>query len=816
MSSREKVAVLEIERKKGNQYSARFKFDWRDFDIFATKLKLEQNDQLAFVKDHELDKGAIEHIKRHLKSGIYSRDKLEDIGRLIWKLLPHEIKTSLVYFDLYAFEISKINLLPVIIRTDFLEIPWELCTTQHDTILYHRGRSKEKNKWFSYNWYKKYLTSYEIIGSSDPAVKVKEKDKKKVLLIAKTCKELDSLEGDFANEYSNLLELKKILEKEHKTQIHLCEMPKTVKDMKHFSEALSRGNFDLILYLGPYKHKDKNDKREGIVVQNPTLDEPEYFDVRKDISVKGQSQPLIFLDSCNTTLNESEAEETTYDLSYSFANHFLLEGASAYIGTIQKIEVITATVFARNLLYFIFNRCFSLSRAMHDAKIKTIEYFEKKKKEIFCIECCSFSLYGQNNNILLSSFKYRRDRLTLVYPKLIGQYFSGFNKTIYQNSIPGIKLSKEDDFPNVIKKISNIATPFIADLPILEATKLISNYEGNEKNEIVIIGGLFRLKPETDDCSLYYSEDIRNCRYFFHAGFLSTVTIMALAYFLDTGYYDLFRHKSKQRKEEYENIYNNMLNCLKEGKIKVEPFLLAAKSKRDFDAFLREKNFTQIQSIPLYKYFKIMINTKYKEYIFSKNLSAEVLVAKKKDITRDDKLFRELFTQWRNWEKQMKDRFPEEQEIIFSFDEKDVETIINFTKFVNDKLDGFSNEIGRPLQIEDFVCISPWKNDEKEYKEKEKKCLISIDEYRNNREKKLNAELAQASKRLEQAKKDDNIPETLKTNVESIKQKIRNLKEECKKLKQRVSFSETIDNLESIEKEIAAKNRIKISHGKKI
>jgi len=804
------TAILKIDKRSDKPLKAQFEFDWVDFslDDINDRLKGEKEDELTvedqydMSKVYELDQGAIKRIDEYTTKGIYNEETLKDIGRQIWKLFPKVIQNCLEKFDLYALEISKTNPISIIIRTDILYIPWDLCVTRCSNELKKLAckeiEESEREKWFKSNWFIKYRTSMELIDDFKPIKNILEKEKKNVLLLGKTCQALNDDEcEDFENEYTKLMELIEFLKKTENINIRIYEAPNSVEEFNKIESDLKSWDYDLALYLGPYKHKSEKNKEEGMVIDNPNTKRPEYLDPKSTFNVI--NQPLVFLDACCTANSKSISKKGDSNSSFNLVRHFISKGASAYIGTIQKIETITATVFAKNLLYSIFVKASSLSKAMYDARVKTYEYFFNNfnNKELFRTECCSFSLCGNSNNILLNSFRYRRSELLFIYPKVAEQYFVGFNKVIYPASIPGVELCPQPTIEKVIERIDTSKTPFVADVSIMEAAKLISKCKIKKNKKIVIIGGLFRLKDDINDCSFYYNKSLENCKIFYQEDRFSTVTIMALAYLLDNGLYENFKKKINQKEMLYEQIYKNNMNSIEEGDYDIEPFVLAAKYKKFFDENIKKRRIKKkFTSIPLYKYFSKMIKKQYKNYKFPKSLPAEVLIARKEDIVRDDKLFIDIFTQWGRWKEEKEDIFLKSQEVIFSFDEEDIETIINFTKFVHDKLDGFSSEIEEPLEEDDFHIIHSWRENEKELKKCRNNYLELLNRDREIIGCKLNKKLKNTERRVTKAKTCGQVLPLLEKRLEKYKLVNIKLKKSYSECLDKINHAMTIKRLE--------------------
>lgn len=697
----DKVAILTINKIHDSPtIRADIIFDWSNFELDRKDPQWSQEIQWEH-SSQEFPEGDIQAIDSTLIEGIINDKKLKGIGYRIWDLFNENIQKELEKFDLYAEEVynKSGSLLPLIIFTNLLTIPWGLCITIRKDL------KPEEQK----NWFRRYIVTTEIYGISNLAEKSKSERKNRVALILKPFKELDDRrmlsnynEENFLSEYKELLELKDKIESKEEVEISLNECPKNIEDFLMIQDTLAKGEYDLILYLGSYNYN------QGIILEDPTIEKPKYFDIKK-MGINKDREQCIFLDACSTSINRCKDHKMT-KLDCKVPTYLLKQGISAFIGTIQDIQPTVAAVFAKYFLQSLFLQGRSLSRAMYDSRIQTYDYFTNKlPNEMYKVQSSSFSLYGRNNDILLNSFMYRRKRMILIFPKMIEQYFKGFRSYIYPTSIPGIALRKKNDLQEVVDDIESTNEPFIADISILKAANLISKYRGDKEKEIVIIGGLFRLKSEYSDNTLYFINNISNYNLFYSTDPLSSLTAMALAYFLSRGedVYEHFKHKSSHWRMNYNDIYDNVLNSIEDNNYNINPFILATTYKKNFDDELKKRNLkSKFNQIYLYPKFLNILKENYPKYMLSRDLPAEVLVTRKKDIEKDKNLYKEVFTSWAKWQVESKDKFLKYQNPIFFFTEEDVNSLTTFTKFIYDKLKNSFIEIKEPLnKNRDFIIV---------------------------------------------------------------------------------------------------------------
>ncbi len=696
-------AILRIDKFPNNPFRVKIQFDWTDFELDPEDKRFKPKDQLTENRDYSFHEKTVEEIFQVLNKGIISNDDLMIIGYNIWDLFPRNIQQSLEKFDTFADENFAKTKTPLnlIIFTDYLTIPWELCITRRKDLTVEQGL----------NWFKKFIIGNEICDISNLREKAQPpKDRFKAALILKPFKEDNDTEffskyneEAFWTEYESLKKLISEIEKKKDVEISVHECPKKVPDLVKIMDALARAKHDLVLYLGSYN------KRQGIVLYNPATKQPKYFSLKK-VGSGSNVRQAIFLDACQTGIEayKQKAKITAFSKNPS---RFLKQGTSAFIGTIQEIQPTVAVVFAKYFLKSLFLKDSSLAKSIYDARIESTNHFKNDlKDDLYEAQAGSFSLYGQNTDILLNSFRRSREKMVMVFPSMIEDYFKGFLRDIFPSSIPGVIYDKKDSFQDVEKEILQLEKPFIADLPIVQATNLIFKNKGDPEKELVIIGGLFRLKPSFDDCSLYMSKDCPEKSYFLCADPNSFVTIMGLSYLMYTlpkRKRRVFEHKSSCRKMPYDAIYENMMNMLDSKDYCTEPFLLASNYKKLFDDELESKKLGIFKKVSLFPNFLKTLKTFYPETEPYDNIPAEVLVTRKKDLDKDRRLYEEVFSSWMAYSQSQEEKgaFLQSQDAIIHFTEEDIEMSIALTTFVLEKLNNSFVEISGKLSREDFSLL---------------------------------------------------------------------------------------------------------------
>jgi hypothetical protein len=672
-------------------------FDWTAFKLEELDREDRQlfkpGDQYADSPEHSFSDSDIDTIREILKQGVFDEQRLAGIGFRIWGLFPTNLQASMQKFDRYADIVqSKSNsVLSLIIHTNLLGIPFELCIT----------RRKDLSDDRMINWCRKYRVGTEIFGISNPAevTTAVKRDKLAVILTPfedLTDKKLlqECNEQAFSHEYDDLKATIQKIRDEDGIDIEVLERAKTIPEFHRIQDVLTCGEHNLVLYLGSCHTK------EGMPVYDPGTRTPKYISIKSIETTQG-SELAIFLDACKTgiTATPDGSQDDTW-----IPKHLLEKGVSAYVGTIQDIQPTVAAVFARYFLQSLCSEGSSLCQAMYDARNRSVEHFQNEDR--YKVQPASFSVYGRNTEILLNSFRHIRPQLRLIYSPMVEQYFKGFKAYIYPDSMPGVDPDRKKDVEEVVADIESTDRPFIADIPILHASRLIKNFRGNREKELVIIGGLFRLRPELDDSALFLKGDVSRHSHFCVESPLSLVTVMALTYFRfrETKAYNVFKRTTGYRRMRYDDILDYVTRYLTSSE-ECEPFVLASDFKKRFEDVLSEKSAeSKFKKVGLYKIFKEILTEQ--GYDLPYDLPAEVLVTRKADYEKDPKLYNKLFQRWISWQTINKDKFPPSQDLIFQLMKKrDIEAIMVLKQFVSEELrDSFIGEIG-DLSDEDFRMI---------------------------------------------------------------------------------------------------------------
>jgi len=680
-----KYARLTIEQistdPEADSITANIAFDWRAFE---SDYKGERDVQ---VRSWTFPANTLQTIFEKLGK---KPANLVAIGAQIWRLFPPKIQEQLLQFDVFAQQINErsTSVLPLMIHTDYLSVPWELCITRRD---------KRKDR---VPWYKRFLVATQVYGLSRVDETPSRKEERKKVAVVLTPFNLPTEEEELSNEYDSFLKLIQHLRVDYGIDISLYERPKKDDDLYNIESVLRKGTQDLLIYIGGH-----STDKDRLPIYNPLTEKPEYFEIR-NINADSPEKRAVFLDACSTAIRKREN-----DFVCEEPERFLTR-STAYIGTIGDIPATTGIAFARALLRSLFTKGASLAEAFYEARNETFMYLGERypHDEGYKTYCPMFALYGRNDDILLNSFRFPRESVDFLYPQMIEPFISRFRGPIYPSSLPVLRLRKKETLEEVVDSIEHADGRFIADLSITHATQLIALCRGNPEKELLIIGGIFRLLPTPSDSTLYIFGDLAEYSFFYSPDSLATVSIMAISYFLEQGSVgEKFISEGGHRKMKYREIYDNACNAVRIG-TRLEPFILIGSYRQRFEEILKEHDYgDKLKKIPLYSKFLSVLQSEYPEFAFSHNLPAEVLVTRRKDVEQDDMMYREIFTKWIHWAKRDKEVILPTQEVFIALTEEDKKSLLKFSGFVSkvlrDKL-----RVNYALTADDFHIVRAWED----------------------------------------------------------------------------------------------------------
>jgi len=708
--------------------------------------------------------------------GTNTEAQLHDIGGRIWSSIPFPIRERLEAFDKKANELLSLSgsrmMLTIIV--DKLDIPWEL------------SRTPDKKSY----WFMRYLIGREIKGHHhvyEPGKPEQERPKRILLAMIpfdmKRIKQMDAVRYKELKQQCDALKnlVKKINEEESTcVQVELLTYPTLIPDWVSTFQGAETA-YDAIVYIG---HLTSPETGGGFEIENPVSNAVEIVHPT-EINASRHIHPMIFFDSCRTGVAKvSEATQESCMPIESLAEHFLAQNASAFIGTIQRVETVAATAFAR---YFLESLCLggtSLSEALLQARNQVYKDFEGKNSELRRVHSCSYVLIGDNPISLHCSFLDGRKKVCLIWPEALRPYSEQFGTEIYPSGLDEVKSRRCDDFSDLKETFSDVKKEMavdgdlvpIIDMPIACAAEIIGN--APEGEEWVIVSSVFRKRPDQEEAALYHVDKLEDLEYLYVEDYTSELTVMANAY-IKANYGNIAGKAALcTQKNQYLNIYENMKKNMKNRFFKPMAFVLSGKHELEFDQLLDRQPSEvrkRLTKVSLHKEFKkILEMDQFQQYRMRSELPASVLVAYKKYVEKYQKLFVEVLSRWKEWTIEcFEERYPDlyqRQEPLFSLTENCVETIIKFSKFVFDK-QGLDNKvfgeelkIRRPLQESDFMEIRP-----RQLPPEAPRDLLTTTELNQNRkqlnqklkeviEDKLKRNRADSDERIREIKLDTKIP----------------------------------------------------------
>jgi len=692
---------------------------------------------------------------------------LMDIGGLIYGLFPKKICEGLKYLDAAAKKLlscsnSRITLTIVV---DKLDIPWELSLTS------------DRETYFC----KRYLVARQIESfTCDDEQEKKEELKKikEILLIMETfdIKKMEansetSTELILINEkLKNLIKI--INNKEDIIKIKLLKYGTPINELKE----MLKGSFDAIIYIGPYGVND-SDKVEGLVAENPFS--PHNLEIihYEHINPSKDSHPLIFFDACRTVtrkLSVSCNNISVLPIS-NLVDYYLGKNKnfSAFVGTIQNVEAVTATAFAYYFIESICQRGASLSQAILDARNFIDKNFTEQKMR--CIQSCSYSLIGKDHDSLHTSFIYNKKQIRLIWHESLDPYCKQFGEEIYPSGLDILDLIKCRDFDDLkeqfeklegeISEDSNLIP--IIDIPIPYAAQIISNTKKLEDGW-VIINSVFQ--PKLDESALYYVDNLEKVVDFYLENNIAQVSVMS--YIILKKMSESFFTKCSCTKVEYKDILERIKCDIKEKKIRPIAFILVGGYRIALDDLLNEqvdKIRDRFKCISLQREFKTIAEEgQYK--IKCEQPPASVLLVKRSHVIRYRKLIVRVLSNWYEWIdkcfNERNEKLARFQKPLFKLEEDHIDAIINFSELILNKGDlnnwVFAGDlkIKRPLNKNDFLVIIPEQ--------------LDYNEPLTNLHKQTSSELEEFKHELDQSliKKCNQIEEILRKDLENYKREM--------------------------------------------
>ena len=409
----ERYAKLIIEKKGEKDGYNRFKYRliWAGEDITDYGERFKEQDMLGIMSK--------------VKEGFSSDKALKDFGEKLWNMLPRPtITNELEAFDSKAKKLEEFSgsKMVLIIETDNLDIPWELCVTGSDI-------DEPTNE----HWFQRYLVSRSISDCyrfCEP-----ETDRQRILVIYEPF-DLDKIKKENENKYKDgkltsdgFDNLKKSLDEFRSHNNKLGDLIEQINSEKNkgfqiterkfpftygYEELVrqtrgEKGEYDIILYIGSYFEKS-----ESLAIENPVDGKISPFEI-KFIDPSGHNRPLIFLDACKTCV-EKEHIPASSDEIESLARNFFAKNSAAFVGTFMPIEGCIASTFAYHFLKSVCMEETSLADATLYARTQTHnEYADGDNiSKLRRVQTCAYTLIGNCVDSLYYSFLHGKKEIKLL------------------------------------------------------------------------------------------------------------------------------------------------------------------------------------------------------------------------------------------------------------------------------------------------------------------------------------------------------------------------------------------------------------------
>jgi len=648
-------------------------------------------------------------------TGITEEAHLRDIGYRIRGFFPRAIRDGLRRFDEAAKELLSYSdsRMTLTIEVDRLNVPWEFSLTEDGNT----------------HWFRRYLVARQI----EPYLREweQEEERPKELLVLMETIDIEQIEPrmdperhlEWKSRNQSLKELIERINDEEGGIVHIELRTHGTSIGELISELQGeRGPFDAIIYIGPYLRNGE----EGLAIEDrfSRRVRPIHYEC---IKPSEHSRPLVFFDACQTGTNRSSLGEQEPALPIpDLVDYFLKNEASAFVGTIQNVEAITATVFAHHFLQSLCQDGTSVAQAMLDARNRVQEEFKEDEiGEYRRVQSGSYTLIGSSHVDLYDSFLHKGKKVKLIWPSALDCYCSGFGIELYPSGIDTMEAVRCDDFGDLKQRFEQVRSEMaldenlipILDMPIAYAGDVISNAQRGE--EWVIISSVFRPRPDREEAALYYVDPLEEIKDIYLEDYTAQVSVMSYVYLKAKCQAAL--EGCACTKVDYENILDRMTRDIEKSRFRPVAFILVGEHKLAFEDFLSrqgEKLDGRLQSIALHSEFrKVLEDGGWKQYEIGYQLPASVLVARRSHAMRYRKLIVEVLSRWYEWIRRCfatrHEQLFQYQEPLFRLEEDCIEAIIKFSQLICEKegLDCrvFDEElqIKRPLDMGDFIVITP-------------------------------------------------------------------------------------------------------------
>jgi hypothetical protein len=305
------------------------------------------------------------------------------------------------------------------------------------------------------------------------------------------------------------------------------------------------------------------------------------------------------------------------------------------------------------------------------------------------------------------------DQLCILAPTVSRRYFAELAERAIPAGVDVHLAAGIDTLQNVVDAtrahLKDSSTPFLADLPILAAAKLISETRSSADDALAIVDGTFRLTRTQREAYLYYHPDrvdecgVR-CEYA-----LSTPSVWALLYLL------LEYSEKGQRFLEppiceelpYRFVQEKIRLCAGAGQFgTLDASVVAGDAARELEEYLasvavrtsdvsawkrvitfrRGANDVSVTAVDLSGFFFAMAGARECAWADIDFLPASVVVARRRDLEASRYLYNEVLSMWQVWKagvlRHDLEREAVPQDVILSWTEMETSSVLRFVEAV--------------------------------------------------------------------------------------------------------------------------------------
>ena len=728
-------------------------------------------------------------------------------------------------FDQYAIELNRQGGSPpeLVIVTDMLELPWEVAYTplRVDGSLEH--------------WCQRYILC-RIPQIISPEITLKEEEREiKVLVITKPSYEdyvkRDVMKyPDFPPEYKKLENTIQVLNSRKDVHIKIIPVVEVDSDLSEIQKEMAEP-YDLVVFIGLYQAEVG-----GLKVRQ--LREKDHFIYTDNITPNYESRPVFFLDACYSEVTP-KLEEKMDEAFTILPIRFIQEGASAFLGTFQQVEMVFAHAFARFFLSALLENELSLAGALYKARMDAYDYFTKNSSKYSSLrtsQCPIYTLYARNENIAFSIPAFKRERIVRVtWPDVLDDYYKGLEEgEAMPLEVRKIFTEGHETFHNIEQALrTKKDMPIIADMPIVSTANLIKE----EPQQHVVIGSIFA--PLKDDCAVFILNgeklDSLTNNITYHAGNEISVTTFLRLILDEKG---IEKDVDMYEVQDYRMLEKNLWTFIKADERFTIGTILAGESCFSMEEArkkLQESGRKVRVSSPIWirkkatdlvkeRYFRMDEKT-----VLESILPATLIVARRDEVEKDPLLYYSIMRTLKEFLKEVWDKLqlranedvyqPDieltprwvkdfHSKIIF-LNKEIIAGAIYFTKFIKERgllslKDKTLLLVERPLDVDDFLPLSlPEEWTELQVEKVRVEVLKELERLRT----KSKEAIEQVRLKFEKTK--EYLPLALKEPLESllkeVEQKYSRYKQEIEETNHKILLSAILTKISFLEMELKLK-----------